>query len=70
VTPDPNGPEFTARLEGRAYAHFKGPHTPASLSFLCEYLKHEKWLGNLRVHFQNGGITDVVFEEIKKATSI
>ncbi len=44
MTPDPKGPTFTTRLEGRAYAHFSGPHTPDTLSFLCEYLKHEKWL--------------------------
>lgn len=70
MTPNPNGPSFIVKLEGRAYAHFSGPHSGESLGFLCEYLKQEKWLGNLRVHFQNGGITDVVFEEIKKATKV
>lgn len=70
MTPDPKGPSFKTKLEGRAYAHFDGPHSGESLKFLVEYLKHENWRGNLRVHFNQGGISDVVFEEVRKATQL
>lgn len=66
MTPNGTGPDFTTKLEGHAYARFSGPHNPDSVKALCEFLKKEKWLGNLRVHFNDGGMTDAVFEEIKK----
>lgn len=68
MTPNPSGPDFTAKFEGRAYAHFKGPHNPDSTKRLVEFLKAEKWTGSLMVHFSQGGITDAIFEEIKRAT--
>ena len=64
-----SGPDFTTKLEGRAYAHFKGPHSPDSLRTLCAFLRAEKWTGSLMIHFSQGGITDAIFEEVKRATA-
>lgn len=68
MTPDPNGPDFTTKFEGRAYAHFKGPHNPESVKALTEFLRAHKWTGSLMIHFSQGGITDSIFEEVKRAT--
>ena len=68
MTPDTDGPDFTAKYEGRAYAHFKGPHNPDSIKRIVAFLKAEKWTGSLRAGFNQGGITDAIFEEVKRAT--
>jgi len=65
--PDEFAPEFETKMEGRAYAHFRGSRDAESIKKLFEFLKREKWRGSLMVHFAgNGGVTDVIFEEVKK----
>lgn len=60
-------PEFNIKMEGRSYAHFTGPRDPETMKGLYEFLKREKWRGSLTIHFAgNGGVTDVIFEEVKK----
>lgn len=61
-------PDFTVKTEGRAYAHFKGPHTSDSIKHLADFLRAEKWTGSLKLHLSQGGVTDAIFEEVKRAT--
>jgi len=62
-------PEFSIKMEGRSYAHFTGQRDAETIKKLYEFLKRENWRGRLMIHFAgNGGVTDVIFEEVKKMT--
>lgn len=68
MTPDLNGPDFSTKIVAHAYAHFRGPHNPESSKRLVEFLRTHKWTGSLMLHFSQGGITDAIFEEVKRAS--
>lgn len=62
-------PEFTIRTEGHSHAHFSGPRDPDSIRALYEFLRREKWRGQLLISFAgNGGVTDIIFHEVRRAT--
>jgi len=69
MNPPPFTPEFNVKMEGHAFAHFTGERDPETIKKLYAYLRANNWKGCLKIHFPgNGGVTDVMFEEIKKMT--
>ena len=70
--PKHNGrPEYSTKMEARAFTHFKGLRDPESIKLLIEWLKREEWRGILRVTFVgNGGINDTIFEEVRRITEV
>lgn len=62
-------PEFTIKTEGHSHAHFSGPRDPDSIKSLYEFLRRERWRGQLLISFAgNGGVTDIIFHEVRRAT--
>ena len=62
-------PEFTIKTEGHSHAHFQGARDGDSMKALYEFIKREKWRGQLLISFAgNGGVTDIIFHEVRRAT--
>ncbi len=62
-------PEFTIKTEGHSHAHFTGGRDGDSLKSLHEFIRREKWRGQLTISYAgNGGVTDVIFHEVRRAT--
>lgn len=62
-------PEFSIRMEGRAYARYLGPRDPNSIRDLFEWCKREKVRGQLQINFTgNGGVTDIILDEKRRMT--
>ena len=62
-------PEFTTKMEGHSYAHFSGERDGDSVKSLHEFIKREKWRGQLTISYAgNGGVTDIIFHEVRRAT--
>lgn len=62
-------PEYTLKMEGRALATFSGPKTAEHLSRIFEFVRLEKWRGQLRVDFGgNGGVSNITFDEVRRIT--
>lgn len=65
----PNWPEFDIKLQGRAIARYKGPKDHQSVNRLIDFFRKEQWRGKLTMDFTgNGGISDIVFDEVRRAT--
>lgn len=62
-------PEFSLKMEGRCYARYLGPKDPDSIRELYDFLRREKWRGQLQINMVgNGGVNDIVFDEVRKIT--
>ena len=60
-------PEFSIRMEGRAYARYLGPRDPESIRELFLWCKREKVRGQLQINFTgNGGVTDIILDEKRR----
>jgi hypothetical protein len=64
-------PEFDVKTQGHAIAKYLGPKDDASLAQLLAFFRKEKWRGQLVLNYPgNGGMNDIVFTEVRRATVI
>ena len=60
-------PEFDVRLQGHAVAKYLGPKDAISIAKLYEYLRTDKWRGQLVINLPgNSGVNDVIFTEVRR----
>ena len=61
--------QFEVKLQGHAIAKWLGKKDAATLAQLFSLCLKEKWRGRLEINFPgNGGVTDVVFTEVRRMT--
>lgn len=62
-------PQFSIKMEGRAYARYLGSRDETSLAQLISWCKKEKVRGQLQINLTgNGGISDVILDEKRRMT--
>lgn len=61
-------PKFSIKMQGRAIARYLGPRDPESIRELFLWCKRERVLGQLQINFSQGGVTDIVLDEVRRMT--
>lgn len=61
-------PEFTVKMEGRAIGRYMGPRDADTLLELILWCKRVKVRGQLQINFSQGGVSDVVLDEVRRMT--
>jgi len=60
-------PEFDVKLQGHAVAKYLGPKDAISIAKLFEYLRTDRWRGQLVINFPgNSGVNDIIFTEVRR----
>jgi hypothetical protein len=61
-------PKFHITMQGRAIARYLGPRDPDSLRELIAWCKRERVRGQLQFNFSQGGISEIVLDEVRRMT--
>lgn len=63
-------PKFDIKMQGRAIARYLGPRDPESVRSLFEWCKRERVRGQLQINFNQGGVTDIILDEVRRMSEI
>lgn len=61
-------PKFSITMQGRALARYLGPRDPKSIMDLVLWCKRERVRGQLQINFSQGGVSDIVLDEVRRMT--